>query len=203
MLRHVNPVLVDRLYRQFTLINGSRHLTVFTLIYSAETFPDLNVFYPNKWSDKCNKLDIQYPSKDILALELLKNKRQRETKPQTLCIVFTKRRCQRPRWGERNFEEAAVMTQEMLLWTRMTKVHFFLSFFSLLPPPLDQPDSLGNWGRRRPSRVLPSWHPSSADCFLPQEGGRLAQLGSVWLRTFDFRRRQKRVRALEFNRRSA
>ena len=82
MLRHVNPVLVDRLYRQFVLLSaGSRHLTVFTLIYSAETFPDLNVFYPDKWSDKCNKLDIQYTSKDILSLALLKNKRQRETKP--------------------------------------------------------------------------------------------------------------------------
>lgn len=37
---------------------------------------------------------------------------------------------------------------------------------------------------------------------LPQEGGCLAQLGSVCLWIFDFHRRQKRVRALEFNRRS-
>lgn len=145
MLRHVNPVLVDRLYRQFVLLStGSRHLTVFTLIYSAETFPDLNVFYPDKWSDKCNKLDIQYTSKDVLSLVLLKNKRQRETKPQTLCIVFTKRRCQIPHWGECNFEEAPVTIQVMLLWTWMTWVHFFLSFFCLLPPPLTPQDSLEN-----------------------------------------------------------
>ena len=183
MLRHVNPVLVDRLLSPVcTLINGSRHLTVFTLIYSAETFPDLNVFYPDKWSDKCSKLDIQYPSKDILALELLKNKRQRETKPQTLCIVFTKRRCQRPRWGERNFSshvtgDASVDADDKG------------SFFSLLllsaprtPRPTGQPGEL----RQAPPFPGTAQLASLFCWLLPSPGGRppgptwLSMVANIW-----------------------